>query len=170
MQQNPLLNYNSSTFTASPNTNGLTPLAADNSGESTCGAGQNAGYVIPFSSDCRYVIVPLSGTNVPIPLLLNGAQSLTYSQSDSTTSSFATNSAKSYNTGFSFQIGNLLHSLKTQDTWTWTDSEGTGTSTGGTNTMNVTLQTSTANCSENVNLYEDTIYHTYAFQSSNICP
>jgi hypothetical protein len=38
------------------------------------------------------------------------------------------------------------------------------TPSGGTNTMSLTLNTSTAGCVENVSLYEDTLFHTYAFQ------
>jgi len=54
--------------------------------------------------------------------------------------------------------------LKTSDTWTWTDSESIGNSTTQGNTMTVTLKTTTAGCEENVNIYEDTLYHTFAFQ------
>lgn len=36
--------------------------------------------------------------------------------------------------------------------------------------MSVTLNTSTANCQENNDLYEDTIYHTYVLTSPNSCP
>ncbi len=171
-ERDTLLNYNSATYVGNPGNGTTTPLAADSSGEAVCGYNQPAGYVIPPGSNCRYVIVPEAGTNIPQPELLNGAQSLTYSQSDSTNSTFTTTSTQGYNTGFSFQVGDLLSSLRTTDTWTWTDTEGTGKSIGGTNTMNLTLQTSTANCSENANVYEDTIYHTYVFQipPGNNCP
>ncbi len=70
----------------------------------------------------------------------------------------------------SYTAGPLVASLKNQYTWTWADSQGIGTSTGGTNTMSVTLNTWNANCQEEVNLYEDTLYHTYVFQAPNSCP
>jgi hypothetical protein len=170
MEQNPLLGYNSSTYTASPVSGTVTPLAYDASGEAACGFDQPAGYTIPSSDNCRYVIVPNTGTNSPIELLLNGAQSETYTQSDSTTTSFTTTATQSYNTGFSVTVGPAIANLRVDNTWTWTDSEGIGTSTGGTNTMDVTLDTTTANCSEYANLYEDTLYHTYVFQTTNSCP
>lgn len=169
LEQNPLLNYNSSTYTASPGDGTVSPLMENASGDSVCGYDQPAGYVIPSGADCRYVIVPQSGTNIPIIQSLNGAQSSSYSQTDSTVSTYTTTSTHSYNTGLSFSVGFFLSSLKTQETWTWTDTEGTGSSTGGTNTMNVTLQTSNASCSEDVNIYEDTLYHTYVFQAPNNC-
>ncbi|MGB6858552.1 MAG: hypothetical protein WBE03_16905, partial [Terracidiphilus sp.] len=170
METNPLLGYNSSTYTANPPSGTETPLAYDASGESVCGVDQPAGYQIPSGSDCRYVIVPQAGTNVPIELPLNGAQSETYTQSDSTTKSLTTTANQSYNVGFSYTAGPLVANLKNQYTGTWTDSEGIGTSTGGTSTMSVTLNTSTANCQENNDLYEDTIYHTYVLTSPNSCP
>lgn len=170
MEQNPLLGYNPSTYTTSPPSGTVTPLAYDNSGEVACGYYQPAGYQIPSGSDCRYVIVPQAGTNVPYELSLNGAQSETYTHSDSATTSFTTTANQSYNTGFSLTAGPLVASLKDQYTWTWTDSEGIGTSTGGTNTMSVTLNTSNANCQEDVSLYEDTLYHTYVFQAPSSCP
>jgi hypothetical protein len=170
MEQNPLLGYDPNTYTTNPVSGTGTPLAYDNSGEVACGYNQPAGYQIPSGSDCRYVIVPQQGTNVPFELPLNGAQSETYTHSDSTAMSFTTTANQSYNVGFSYTVGTLVANLRNQYTWTWTDSQGIGTSTGGTNTLNVTLNTSDANCSENVNLYEDTLYHTYVFQGPNTCP
>lgn len=180
MKTDPLLNYNNTTYTANPGNGTTTPLAVDalattsgpGSGATICGEDQPDGYVIPAGSNCRYIIVPEAGSNIPQVELLNGAQSITYTQSDSAASSFTTTASQAYNTGISFQVGNLLSSLKTQDTWTWTDTEGVGTSTGGTNSMNLTLKTSTAGCSENVNIYEDTVYHTYVYQipAGNNCP
>jgi hypothetical protein len=70
----------------------------------------------------------------------------------------------SYNVGISLSSGFLVGSIRVADTWTWTDSESIGSSTGKTNSMSVTLKTSTAARDENVNIYEDTVYHTYAFQ------
>jgi hypothetical protein len=170
MEQNPLLGYNPNTYTTSPDSGTAAPLAYDSSGEVACGYDQPAGYQIPSGSNCRYVIVPQAGTNVPFPLQLNGAQSETYQQSDSTTTSFTTTANQSYNIGLSYTAGPLVASLKNQYTWTWADSQGIGTSTGGTNTMSVTLNTWNANCQEEVNLYEDTLYHTYVFQAPNSCP
>lgn len=56
----------------------------------------------------------------------------------------------------------------------WSSSKTVGSSTSNAHSQTVTLGTSTSSCYENVAVYEDTVFHTYAFQStsnaSNPCP
>ena len=169
----PLLNYNATTYTASPGNGTGTPLAEDalattsgpGSGESVCGYDQPAGYTIPNGSNCRYVTVPITtGEMSPFILPLDGDEVTGKSQQDTTNSTFTTTEGNSYSVGLALQEGPASNNLREQFTWTWTDMEGIGTSVGGSNTMSLTLNTSTAGCVENVSLYEDTLFHTYAFQ------
>lgn len=116
MAEDPMLNYNSKTYTDYPESGTVPPLEADalpttsgpRSGETVCGYDQPAGYRIPSGSNCRYVIVPQEGTNVPIIQPLDGEQPLSYTQSDSTLSTFTTQSGNSYNVGVSREAGLLL--------------------------------------------------------------
>ncbi|MGA2674837.1 MAG: hypothetical protein ABSE99_16590 [Terracidiphilus sp.] len=160
LQTDPLLNYNGTTYTANPYPGTTSPLETDASGASVCD--QNP---VPSTADCRYVIVPIeAGSNTPQFVPLSGSAGYTYQQSDSTSTSETLGESSSYNVGISYATGPAFASLKTSDTWTWTDSESIGNSTTQGNTMTVTLKTTTAGCEENVNIYEDTLYHTFAFQ------
>jgi hypothetical protein len=156
----PLLNYNSTTYTANPYAGTESPLQLDVSGVSICGKNP-----VPISANCRYEIVPvIAGSTTTTFEPLTGSGGVTYTVSDSTTKAETTGGSTSWNVGLSFGGGILVASLKTADMWTWTDSESTGTLTGTGNSMFVTLKTSNADCEENVNIYEDTEFHTYAFQ------
>jgi hypothetical protein len=160
LQTDPLLNYNGTTYTANPYSGTISPLTIDTSGASVCGENP-----VPTSGRCRYEIVPIStGSTTTQFETLSGSDAVAYSQTDSTSDTETIGESLAYNVGISFSVGPLIASLKVMDTWTWTDSESTGTTNGSSATMSVTLKTSHANCEENVNIYEDTVYHTYAFQ------
>jgi len=160
LQQDPLLNYNGTTYTATPYAGTESPLESDGSGASAC-----AEDPVPTGDDCRYVIVPITAkSTTPLYEKLSGSDGVTYMVSDATTTTETNGHSLSHSVGLSFGGGLLVASLVTADTWTWTDYENVGSSTGTANTMNVTLKTSTAACDENVNIYEDTLYHTFAFQ------
>jgi len=160
LAQDPLLNYNTSTYTANPYPGTTDPTVLDGSGQSICE--QNP---IPTNADCRYIIVPFEkGSTTPQFEPLSGSQALTYQQSDTTTSTFTTGSSTSNSVSVSFTAGPFFAQLKDQDTWTWTDMESTASTNGQGNTMSLTLKTSTAGCQENVNLFEDTVFHTFVFQ------
>jgi hypothetical protein len=159
----PLLNY-----PAQPYAGTVYPLEADSlpstsgpgSGPTVCGENP-----IPANSNCRYVIVPIgTGSTTPEIQQLTGGGKNQFQQSDSTTSTLTTGSSFSDNVGVTLQVGPLLFQEKQQLTWTWTDMESTGNSTSEGNTMTVMFQTLTTDCDENVSIFEDTVYHTFAFQ------
>jgi hypothetical protein len=175
LQTDPLLNYDSTTYTANPYPGTESPLDADNlptssgpgSGPSTCELN-----TVPHTANCRYVIVPAPNTNtqqtandpaVPLTAPLSVSQQSGTTYSDSTTTSETLGGSTSSSLGVSVQAGNSIN-VKVMDTWTWTDGESVGSSTSSANSLSVTLKTSTVGCSENASFYEDTLYHTYAFQ------
>jgi hypothetical protein len=176
LQADPLLNYNGTTYTASPDPGTESPLEADALATSSgpgSGASVCAENPVPTKANCRYEIVPIDkGSTTPLFEPLSGSAGVTYTISDATNTTETIGGSTSWNVGISFGGGVLVASLVTKDTWTWTDSESTGTSAGSGNTMQVLLKTSTAACDENVNIYEDTMYHTFAFQVPTLtaCP
>jgi hypothetical protein len=160
----PLLNYPGEQYAGT-----VDPLEADSlatttgpgSGPTICGENP-----LPANSNCRYVIVPIdAGSTTPQFSQLTGGGKDSYMQSDSTSSTLTTGSGWSYNVGVSYQAGPLIAQLKEQYMWTWADTESTGKTTGESNTLTVNLQTSTTDCTENVNIFEDTLYHTFVFQA-----
>ena len=162
LQTDPLLNYNGTTLTASPYAGTVDPLTLDPSGVTTCGANPIAN---PATASCRYQIVPTAtGSTTTIFLPLNGDTYPTQTVTDTTSTTTTTGHIDTHSVGLSFGGGVLLASLVTKDTWTWTDGESWGKINGASNSMFVTLKTSNADCVENVNIYEDTEFHTFAFQ------
>jgi hypothetical protein len=176
LQSDPLLGYNGTTYTASPYPGTESPLEADALATSSgpgSGASVCAENPVPTTANCRFEIVPtVKGSTTPLFEPLSGSAGVTYTISDATSTTETIGGSTAWNVGISFGGGILVASLVTKDTWTWTDSESTGTSTGSGNTMQVLLKTSTAACEENVNIYEDTMYHTFAFQVPTLtaCP
>jgi hypothetical protein len=160
LQTDPLLNYSGTTYSANPYAGTESPLELDASGASVCGEDP-----VPTTANCRYEIVPAEkGSSTTQFEPLSGSDSNTFAQSDATNVTDTIGGTTSWSVGITFGGGPIFANLKTTDTWTWTDSQSTGNSSGTGNTMTVTLKTSTADCVENVNIYEDVEYHTYAFQ------
>jgi hypothetical protein len=184
LETNPLLGYNRATWTASPYAGTISPLQADNlptypggpgstpvpgSGPTACGLN-----TVSNSSNCRYVAVPVNGTNTPatasqtaVPtsqFMQGGVQSPAVTITDGTTTAETIGGSTGNSMGVSLGGGPLAANLKVQDTWTWTDMESTGNSYGTANSMTVTFKSSTAACNEEVSIYEDTVYHTFVFQ------
>jgi hypothetical protein len=161
------------TYTAHPYPGQTDPTTLDKSGGGPGGICEKN--PIPKNSDCRYVMVPASpGATSPLiePLSTEGGD--TYTVTDQTISGFQTSASISTTEGDTWGIG-LYFPLKITDTWTWTDTESTTNSNGVVDTMSVTLRTSSTTCGlESVNIYEDTIFHTFVFAVSDdwatVCP
>jgi len=165
LQTDPLLNYNGTTLTASPDAGTVDPLTLDGSGISICGQNPVPTPTPPTVYDCRYAIVPIAtGSTTPLILTLSGDTSPTETVTDLTSTTTTVGHTIGHSVGLSFGGGALIAKLVTMDTWTWTDGETWGKVNGTTNSMQVTLRTSNADCVENVNIYEDTEFHTFAFQ------
>ncbi len=168
LQSDPLLNYNGTTYTASPYAGTESPLELDASGATACGENP-----VPKADSCRYVIVPIeTGSTTPLFEQLSGSDGLTYTVSDGTSTTETNGGSTNWSVSISFGGGPIVAQLKTTDTWTWTDNWSIGSSSGTANTMSVALKTSNADCEEDVNIYEDTWFHTYAFQVPTLtaCP
>ena len=97
----------------------------------------------------------------------------TYSLSDSAVSSTETSSGSSYGVSYSQGFGQIgLFSLGITATtgFTYAQTQTAGTTNGTAHVGTVTLGTSDVGCSEFVDVYEDTIYHTFAFSLPQEAP
>jgi sugar lactone lactonase YvrE len=161
----PLLNYSGTT----------SPLVADISGASACDFNATS------ADNCRYVPVPVApGSTEQQLLTLEGPQysggpdscnSLVQTEQTSTTQTYGGTTAESV--GFSFKAGSPVFSVTEANTLTWTQLQSTGTTTGSGSSMNLNLCSATVGCDQNIAIYEDTEYHTFAFQQptgNNSCP
>jgi hypothetical protein len=154
LAQDPLLNYNG---TGQPYPGTVSPLDADTSGINCLSPGP--------TTQCRYVPVPVTpGSVTPAFEPLTGSTANTFTQTDSNTTTQTLGESTSYSVGLTFSVGPALSSIRLADTWTWMNSESVGNATGNANALSVTLKTSTPGCAENVNIYEDTLYHTFVYQ------
>jgi hypothetical protein len=101
-----------------------------------------------------------------------------FTASDSTQTTDTWTGGYSYTTGFS--IGGNLNflgfggiSATNTTTFTWSYSESVGDTDGQTHEMNINLESTTVGCSEDIAVFEDTMFHTFAFQQptgNTSCP
>jgi hypothetical protein len=102
----------------------------------------------------------------------------TIAETDSTLNGTTESSSVNYSVGYSYSgsIGISVFGtggkLQITDTnkFTWTNSESYGSSNGSAHTATVTLGSSSVDCSESIDVYEDTVYHTFAFAPSATPP
>ena len=91
----------------------------------------------------------------------------TFTANDSQTASQTKTQQYSYGVGFTRSSGFSLFgaglTISNSNTFTWTNAMSTGTSNGTSHTGSVTLGTGNVGCFETINVYEDTVYHTFAF-------
>jgi hypothetical protein len=146
------------------------PLNADTSGAAAC--------TNPSSSaQCRYVpVMVANGSSTQVTELLAGPQSVggnipvnTFTQTDSTQTTQTLSQSASNSVGISrtFNLGTgfgLSFGLAVANTWTWTNNESTGAINGTSNSMTVTLSSSTVGCFQEIPVFEDTVFHTFVFQ------
>jgi sugar lactone lactonase YvrE len=159
LQLDPLLNYNPNTFTASLYPPTENPMALDNlplPGSTTPGSGESAcadqSTLASSKPNCRFVFA--STNSLPLSNATSAAQTVMETETTLVTLGGSTSNT--------VQLGSQSGDFKDTTTWTWTDSESMGTSNGEGNSMSILL-TTTSGCNESVDIFEDTLYHTFAF-------
>ena len=168
LAQDPLLNYATTESPLNANTSGINGCMYPNSG-----------------SQCRYVPVPdsLNG-NFQKTITLAGpgcngcdTPTNTFTLNDSTQNVRTLSESTSESVGYSWKAGFSLFgngaTFTSATTFTWTDSESTGAINGNQNQMSGTLSSFTVDCSEEIPVFEDTVYHTFVFQQpagDSSCP
>jgi hypothetical protein len=162
LAQDPLVN-------ASGNTS---PLTVDTS--------QNCGTLpTPSGADCRFVPVPeqpgsttqevetMSGPDSPGGN--TGCSGFTQYENQSATQTLG--SADAYSVGVSVKAGSFGFSTTKSGQWQWSQSKSTGTTSGQGVSQGVKMCSYTVGCGAQIPIYEDTVYHTFAFMGgSPSCP
>ncbi len=166
--QDPLLRFNPTTLTDNPLSSDVSPLTLDASGESTCAGSPNSQGLLQVDpgSDCRFVVVPSSSTDpTPLQFTLSSTSSTQLAQAQYDVQTLSYGNSQSYNVGIFYQTPGIIGSEKSQYTWTWQDTETNSSSSGNGNSVNLLLQTNSTDCTAKVVVFEDTLYHTFAFQT-----
>jgi hypothetical protein len=154
------------------------PLNADTSGATACAN--------PTASDkCRYVPVPSTpGGSLQEVEIMQGPECVgcdfinnTFMQTDQDTTTQTLSESSSQTVGYSWKVdlfdeegGPTLTSAKQ---FTWTEMESTGKINGTANSLTVTLSSTTVDCSQEIPIFEDTVFHTFVFQqpaNNTSCP
>jgi hypothetical protein len=98
----------------------------------------------------------------------------TFALTDGTVSGETTSNGSSYGVSYSHTfgggIGGFDLSITNTTGFTFSQSQTAGTSNGITHTGTATLGTSDVGCFEDVDVYEDTTYHTFAFALPQAAP
>lgn len=114
------------------------------------------------TADARYCYVSSTYMEAPNPNPVFNS----FTESDSSLQAQTFTQTHSYSVGYSTSAGlNILGLFSLQQrnttTFTWADSQSVGSSSGITNQASITLGTSTAGCNTGIDVYEDTVYHTF---------
>jgi hypothetical protein len=167
LAQDPLLNITSTESPMSVNTDSMTQCTNP-----------------AASAKCRFVPImelnPVTGqpTDSQVNVYLMGPECSTcdptphsFTQSDAGQATATLSESSSLSVGQTWAV--QFEPLGTgwaeggSTTWTWTYTESSGTMNSTAHAMNVNLQSKTVGCNDpGVTVYEDTLYHTYAFQQT----
>ncbi|HKV95336.1 MAG TPA: hypothetical protein VJW20_22515 [Candidatus Angelobacter sp.] len=89
-----------------------------------------------------------------------------FNESDSQSTSQTLTQTFSYTVGYTRTSGFSLFgaglTLATSNSFGWSNSMSTGTANGTSHGASITLGSSSVGCDETINIYEDTVYHTFA--------
>lgn len=157
LAQDPLLGYGPTE----------SPLDADTSGSGSCGQLPSP----PSNSKCRYLpVVDSQGYQQATTLQGPSCQGCNLpGNSGSFTDQYMKNveysESSTQTVGYSWKLEYPIGSFQNGSSWQWTSSESSGPINGYANTMNYTIETNSVGCFENVNVFYDTVYHTYVFQN-----
>jgi hypothetical protein len=108
-------------------------------------------------------------------LEVNSPQTIKISDSSNSSSTYSTTNQNTvgWSKGGSVSFPLVFSaSWKDTKTLTWTDTMSSGPAQGVAHTMSAVLATNNPNCFEHVDIYEDTVFHTFVFfeDSPGACP
>lgn len=114
----------------------------------------------------------LEGPDCPPPTCPGTRNSFTVTDSTQVTNSDTITHTYSVgeSDGISIPAGLFTIKLGTTSMWQWSNAVTQGNSTGKVTQAAVTFSTSTPQCSENYNVYEDALFHTFTFAPASATP
>jgi len=97
-----------------------------------------------------------------------------FTQTDSQSVSETLGQSLSYSVGYKVTSGFSLFgsglTLSKTNTFSWTDAMSTGSANGTSHSAAINLGSASVDCDESVNIYEDTVFHTFALAPANVSP
>jgi hypothetical protein len=119
----------------------------------------------------RYVYVTSTILQAPDPDPVTNSFSASDTNLQSETFTQTNTYSVAYSNGRSVTLfGVFTLSFNSTTTWTWSDSQSQGSSSGTTNQAQINLTTSTPGCNSGIDIYEDTVYHTFIAVPSSPLP
>jgi hypothetical protein len=180
LQTDPLLFSQGLSNPVNPYPGTTSPLELNASSSEICGALPNPNLT---GSNCRYVPVPQTkGSSSQADPLLTGPDTQggdnspdAFVQGENTQTTTTLGGQTQTSVGFGVRLnfgltgggsgsGGASINWGLSDRMTWTDSQSIGTASGSGVSLSVSLSSGTVGCSENIPIFEDTVYHTFVFQ------
>jgi hypothetical protein len=100
-----------------------------------------------------------------------------FTESDSTETTETWTYSIAYSVGYSWEVSWQVDGngpkLQSATMFTWTNTDSVGESNGSAHQEAVSLSSNTVGCYEDISIFEDTVFHTFAFQQpagNNSCP
>jgi hypothetical protein len=131
-------------------------------------------------NSARFVaVLDTSGNNLELTIQSGETQSVALTDAHNTSTTYTNTVTSKDTTSISFNCPNKTCTTSTfgladSTALSYTETESVGTSQGTAHTQSLVLATTNPNCFEPVNIYEDTVFHTFVFEngsnSANPCP
>jgi hypothetical protein len=129
-------------------------------------------------NNARFVpVLDENGNDLMLPIQSGLTQNVSLTDAYNTSETYSKTVSKKDGISIEYKSSNAATSdnplnfdWKDSASVTWSLTESSGTSQGTSHTQSLSLQTTNSNCYEYVNVFEDTVFHTFVFANGSDAP
>lgn len=129
-------------------------------------------------NNARFVpVLDVNGNDLMLPIQSGLTQNVSLTDAHNTSETYANTVSKTDGISIEYKSSNdaksddpLNFDWKDSASVTWSLTESVGTTQGTSHTQSLSLQTTNSNCYEYVNVFEDTVFHTFVFANGSDAP